>query len=292
MPASVGISLGLCVHRGAPTVGRYLLLITSLELALLVACNAPDRHDLEYRIGKVEGERDHLQTLLDDERAKVVILQERLAAERRELELARAEVNLTRDRVQQLERDNDELLALLERRDPAALERPAVPASPLPPDVDRQLQAFATRHPGRLWYDRDRAAVSFANDRLFESGSDQVRAAAQDTLGELAGIAALAPAEDFEIIIVGHTDDTPISSPATLAKHPSNWHLSVHRAIAVKNTLVSAGLPESRMGVMGYGPSRPLGEDKARDRRVEVFFVRKAEVKALPAIRAPAPIAP
>ena len=127
---------------------------------------------------------------------------------------------------------------------------------------------------------------------LFPDQPYAIAAAAQALLGELAGIAALAPAEEFEIIVVGHTDDTPISEPATLAKHPSNWHLSVHRAIAVKNTLVSAGLPEARMGVMGYGPCRPLGGDKARDRRVEVFFVRKGEVKPLPAIRVPTATTP
>lgn len=269
-------------------MGRYSLLLAILGLTLLVACSVPDRRELEYRIRKVEGERNQLQTLRDDERAKVAILQERLAAERQEHEIARAEVNLARGRARQLEQDNDELLALLERRDHTALEGPEVPASPLPAEVDRQLQSFAARHRGRVRYDRSRAALSFANDRLFEPGSDQIRIAAQTLVGELAGVAVLLPVKDFEIIIVGHTDDTPISNPATLAKHPSNWHLSVHRAIAVKNTLVSAGLPEGRMGVMGYGACRPLGGDKARNRRVEVFFVRKAEVKPLMPVQ-PAP---
>jgi chemotaxis protein MotB len=261
-------------------MSKHALLIAGLGLSSLIACQAPDHHDLEYRISKVEAERDHLQARLDDERAKVLILQERLTLAEQKHEVDAAEANLAHDRVRQLEQDNDKLLTLLQRREPA-LERPPVPASPLPPEIDRQLQDFATRHPGRVWYDRGRGAVSFANDRLFEPGSDTVRAAAQALLGELAGVAVQLPAEDFEVIIVGHTDDTPISATATLAQHPSNWHLSVHRAIAVKSTLVSAGLPESRLGVMGYGPNRPLGEDKARNRRVEVFFVRKGEVKPL-----------
>jgi hypothetical protein len=41
------------------------------------------------------------------------------------------------------------------------------------------------------------------------------------------------------------------------------------------------------MGVMGYGPYRPLGNDPARNRRVEVYFVRKGEVKPLPAVHVP-----
>ncbi len=268
-------------------MSRSVLPLASLGLTLLVACGAPDRRDRDHQLSKVEGERGQLQAALDDERAKVVFLQERLAAEQQQHAITRAEAALLHDRVRQLERDKDELVALLDRRDSAALERPDVAASPLPEDVDRQLETLAARHQGRVWYDRGRAAVSFANDRLFESGSAEVRAGAQGVLGELAGIVALTPAEEFEIIIVGHTDNTLISDPGTLAKHPSNWHLSVHRAIAVKNTLVSAGLREARMGVMGYGAYRPLGDDAARNRRVEVFVVRKGKVEALPTIRGP-----
>lgn len=259
-------------------VGQYGRLVAGLCLMVLGGCGAPDRRDLEYRISKAEGDQDRLQAALDNERAKVVVFQERLTSAQQEAEVARAEINLVRDRVRQLEEDNAELADLLQRRD-TVLERPAVSASPLPEELDRKLRAFAARHSGRVWYDRGRGGVSFADDRLFESGSDEVRAAAEALLGELAGIAALAPAEDFEIIVVGHTDDAPISDPVTLAEHPSNWHLSVHRAIAVKNTLVSAGLPEVRLGVMGYGPCRPLGADQARNRRVEIFLARKGEVR-------------
>jgi chemotaxis protein MotB len=265
-------------------VGKHSLLVAGLLLALLIGCESPDRGDLEYRVNKAEGERDQLQVTLDDERAKVVILQERLATEQKKRAIDRAEVNLVRDRERELEQANKDLLALLEQRARAESERPAVPASPLPERIDRQLQALAARHGGRVWYERGRGAISFANDRLFEAGSDDIRAGSQTAFGELAEIAAQLPAADYELIVVGHTDDTPISSANALARHPSNWHLSVHRAIAVKNTLVSAGLPESRMGVMGYGQHRPLGDDKARNRRIEVFFVRRGDVKALPPI--------
>ncbi|MBU0617701.1 MAG: OmpA family protein [Planctomycetes bacterium] len=270
-------------------MGRYsfLVLYATLVLTVLPACEAPGRRDLEYRANKAEGERDRLQAALDDERAKVVILQERLTEKERERGITLTEANLTRDRLRQLEQDNEKLAALLRPRE-SMPEPPVVPPSPLPATVDQQLQAFAARHGERVWYDRGRAAVSFANDRLFEPGSDVVDATARPVLGELAGIAAGLSAGEFEVIVVGHTDDTPISGSATLARHPSNWHLSVHRAIAVKNVLITAGLPESQMGVMGCGANRPLGNDKARNRRAEVYFVRTGEVRALPAIRAPA----
>ena len=251
--------------------------LTFFCMLALFGCTTADRQNAEYKANKTEAERDHLQTLLDDERAKVAILQDRLTQAQEIQAAAAAELELARQRLQQLEDDNQQLTALLRQRDTAA-EQPAVPASPLPPEVDQRLSDYAARNPGRVWYDRGRAALSFANDRLFEPGSDDVQPAAQRLLGELAGIVVLLPAPDYEIIVVGHTDDTPISAPATLAKHPGNWHLSVHRAIAVKNTLVSAGLPDNRIGVMGYGPNRPLGADKARNRRIEIFLARAGEV--------------
>jgi flagellar motor protein MotB len=260
----------------------------TLAAVLLSGCGGADRQGVQA--AKAESERARLQHALEDERAKVTILQERLAAERLEHQTTRAEVNLWRERIRQLEQENDKLITLLEKQGRQAPERPRVAASPLPANIDQQLQAFAKRHSQRVTYDRGRAGVSFANDPLFASGNDQVRGDALPVIGELAGIAALLPAQEYEVIVVGHTDDTPISR--TRDKYPSNWHLSVWRAIAVKNVLVSAGLPEARLGVMGYGPGRPLGEDRARNRRVEVFFVRRGEVKALPAIRVPPATAP
>ena len=52
---------------------------------------------------------------------------------------------------------------------------PTVPASPLPAKTDEALLALAGKlHPIALWYDRGRGAISFANDRVFDPGSDTV----------------------------------------------------------------------------------------------------------------------
>mgnify|MGYP003693640179 CR=1 FL=1 len=58
------------------------------------------------------------------------------------------------------------------------------------------------------------------------------------------------------MVVVGHTDTLPIG-PITGRKHPTNWHLSVHRAIAVMFTLKNYGVEYLRMGCMGYGEFRP-----------------------------------
>lgn len=239
----------------------------------------------EQQLAQVQRERDRLRAALDDETARVVALQERLEEEARGREAARAETHALRERVERLEHSSGELVALLEQRAATPLAQPEVPASPLPPGLDAALRAFAGRHAGRVWYDAGRGALSFVSDRLFDPGGDAVVADAHGAFNELASIARGPLRDAWELIVVGHTDSSAITRPETLQKHPTNWHLSVHRAIAVKDLLVAAGLPEKRIGVMGFGPNRPIDEDRARNRRVEMYFVRPDEVRAYAPVR-------
>lgn len=241
--------------------------------------------DFQARLNQSETEKAALRRDLDNERARAAGLETRLANESRTWESDRAIVGTLRNRVEQLSKQNADLVAAVEQRQQRPLERPQVAASPLPADLDGALQALARKYAGRVWYDQGRGAISFANDRLFDSGSDAVRADAQASLGELADIVAKPAANEFELIVIGHTDDTPIGQRETQAKHPTNWHLSVHRAIAVKNVLTARGLPEARMGVMGYGQYRPVSDDKVRNRRVEIFLVRKGDVQGFTPVR-------
>jgi chemotaxis protein MotB len=85
--------------------------------------------------------------------------------------------------------------------------------------------------------------------------------------------------KQFDLLIAGHTDDVPIKKAATRAKHPTNWHLSVHRSISVLNIMTSNGIAPKRVSVRGFGEYRPIAENKAKqggnvaNRRVEVFIV-------------------
>ena len=60
--------------------------------------------------------------------------------------------------------------------------------------------------------------------------------------------------EHFDLVVAGHTDDVPIKKAATKAKHPTNWHLSVHRAISVANVKVTSG------GLTTAGLHKPQSE--------------------------------
>ena len=74
-----------------------------------------------------------------------------------------------------------------------------------------------------------------------------------DALRGFSDIIKSPAAAGFEVIVVGHTDNKPISRPQTKQNHPTNWHLSAHRSIAVANVLLRNGYQPERVGVMGCG---------------------------------------
>lgn len=268
----------------AKQVKRLIAVLLPITL-LPLGCAPAQQRETEFRLEKTQTERDTVEVALRDERARTAALTERLATEEQRAASAQAEAAAIGERLQTLEKQRNEAVALIEQRTSTPLARPAAPPSILPPDLDDALRVFADKFQHRVCYQRSRGALSFANDQLFDAGSDTVRADAQASLYELAAVAARALPPGFELIVVGHTDDSPISKPETLAQHASNWHLSVHRAIAVKDVLVKTGLPADRFGVMGYGDQRPISTDRARNRRVEIFFVRKGDVQSFAPVK-------
>lgn len=148
----------------------------------------------------------------------------------------------------------------------------------LDPAIDRALRELAARHPNMIKYDPARGMVQFASDLTFAMGSVEVTAEARNSLQEFGRILASAPGAQYDIRIVGHTDNVPVSRPETRQKHPTNMHLSAHRAISVRDVLASMGVPAARMEVAGWGEHRPVvaNPDKGganQNRRVEIYLV-------------------
>ena len=152
------------------------------------------------------------------------------------------------------------------------------PLDPLPAELDEALQDLARSNPELMSYDPDLGMVKFHSDLTFDLGSVAIKPAAAVSLTKLAGILNTPIAATYEVRILGHTDGVPIRKKVTRENHPTNWHLSVHRSIAVKDALAGAGVPEDRMGVAGYGPYRPVAADRASggnelNRRVEIYLL-------------------
>jgi len=150
----------------------------------------------------------------------------------------------------------------------------------LPPELSTMLEDFANQHE-MVTYDPGSGIVKFKSDLLFQVGSDVVAAGAVEAVKALCTILNSAQGKEFDVIIAGHTDDIPIGRPETLKKHPTNWHLSAHRAISVLNVMTGAQVDPKRTSVRGFGEYRPIAPNKpnkqgnAQNRRVEIYIVPK-----------------
>lgn len=169
--------------------------------------------------------------------------------------------------------------------------------TPLPPEMNTMLQEFA-RNNDMVTFDPETGSLKFKSDLLFDLGSDEIKTDKIPAIKALAGIMNSQEGSSFDLVIVGHTDDAPIRRAVTMLKHPTNWHLSVHRAISVEDLLSKNGVAPQRLAVKGYGEYRPLEPNKANkggnpvNRRVEIFIIPGANVANPPAAPASFSAAP
>ena len=148
----------------------------------------------------------------------------------------------------------------------------------LPVELTSKLEELADKYE-MISYDADRGVLKFESDLTFEKGSDQVTSSAIGGVKSLCTILNQTEAEKFDAVIAGHTDDIPVLKPETKAKHPTNWHLSAHRAISVLNIMAANNVAPKRLSVRGFGEFSPIEENKAnkggsaKNRRVEIYIV-------------------
>ncbi|RPH72019.1 chemotaxis protein MotB, partial [bacterium] len=93
----------------------------------------------------------------------------------------------------------------------------------------------------------------------------------------LSKIAAVIKELPNDLRIEGHTDNVPINS----YEFPSNWHLSVARALSTAYFLIDKEkLPQERLSVVGYSEYKPISsneipEERSKNRRVDIVIIKK-----------------
>ena len=250
---------------------RRASLMTALGIALLpmigTGCVQQDRYD-----AMLESQRSLKEQLVAAEDERDVA--------RANLDTVRQELRQSRDDLARIQQLNAALRGDLDTMssgyDDLLTRVSDLKVGPLPRDVESALTALATSHQEMLTFDAQTGMVRFASDFTFDLGSATVRPGATQTLAALADILNTTSARQFEVRIVGHTDNVPIGKPETRAKHPTNMHLSVHRAISVRDQLTKAGVEPVRLQVAGYGSYRPVvangTKGAAENRRVELYL--------------------
>ena len=123
--------------------------------------------------------------------------------------------------------------------------------------------------------------LTLASDIWFISGSADVTAEMRERAQELGQLLYAAYSEEhpFEIVVAGHTDNVPVNT----VRFPSNWHVSVARAVNFLEILIDAsGLEAQFFYARGCGEERPIAdndtaEGRQRNRRVEVMVSLERE---------------
>lgn len=152
-------------------------------------------------------------------------------------------------------------------------ETPAVVAEAVssPDQVDELFDALArvaaqSGNPGALRRDGRSGLLTLNQSLLFGSGEWELKTEAREELLRYAVVLLRYP--EAEIVVQGHTD--------TSGRAAWNQTLSERRAQAVRAELVRLGVEPTRLTAVGYGSSRPIGDNdtpasRARNRRVDLL---------------------
>ncbi len=257
-------------YRHSRTSSRFALsaplVACAVALGALTACVPQDKYnDLELAYRSQQQQLLRTQGDLDTCRANESRLRSQLAqaaGDLASLDALRKGQNVDVDK---LLADYEDLLKKVGN----------MSGGPLPDELNKALLALAAMYPDLLQFDERRGMIRFAADFTFDPGSIGLKPSAIAALKALAPILNSSEAAPFEVVVVGHTDNVPIRKSA--AQHPTNMHLSAHRAIAVRDALSKDGVAATRFLIAGYGEYRPIVANgpngAAQNRRVDVYLM-------------------
>jgi chemotaxis protein MotB len=115
--------------------------------------------------------------------------------------------------------------------------------------------------------------IHIVDEILFNSGEAILNKGSRTVLHELAAILRQLP---NDIRVEGHTDNIKINS----GFYPSNWHLSVARALNTAYYLIeSESLSPDKVSIVGNSEYKPITqnftpEGRAKNRRVDIVIIK------------------
>ena len=118
--------------------------------------------------------------------------------------------------------------------------------------------------------------IRILDDILFVSGDADLNNRAKEVLKLISGIIKKMP---NDIRVEGHTDDVQINT----ARFPSNWHLSISRALNTAYYLIQTeNIDPDKVSVVGYSEYNPIEanstpEGRAKNRRVDIIVIKNTE---------------
>jgi chemotaxis protein MotB len=258
------------------TIRNLWCLVAGLLLVGPIGCNVVPNHWLrtsQLRSQQIYARAQTAQQQADAANSSLAAIngqKQSLAQKNRELA---DRLNLANSRLDNLNSENNQL----QQKVVSLLDRTRGLQNPLSDSATRKFEKLDEIYKG-FNFDPETGVSKFSSDILFDSGSSNIKSSARPLLAEFSKILNEGEARHLNILVVGHTDDKPISKASTRKTHPTNWHLSTNRANAVVERLKSYKLAERRMGVSGYSMFQPLkpnttDKNRSENRRVEIFVL-------------------
>jgi chemotaxis protein MotB len=166
--------------------------------------------------------------------------------------------------------------------------------APIPPDVESEttleeieeevpdeirdiVKAFDSEPEITATYTKKGVLITLSDTILFQFGMADIN---PESFPVLDKIAAVISETSKSVRVEGHTDNVPVVHSK---RFPSNWELSIKRAVNVVKYFVRIGkIPPQRLSAVGYGESKPLfpndtTEHRAANRRVEILLEMEGE---------------
>lgn len=225
--------------------------------------------ELQARTEASEGNLGKERQLSREAQSQVDILNQQLAALRRQLARLSTVLEASEAKARQQEVQIIDLGRRLNQALASKVEELARYRSEF---FGRLREVLGQRQDIRVVGDR----FVFQSEVLFETGSADLGEAGRRQMGQLAAtlkqIAPRIPTElNWVLQVDGHTDRVRIATE----RFPSNWELSSARAITVVKFLVAEGVPAERLTAAGYGEFQPLDDrddeiGRRRNRRIEL----------------------
>ncbi|MBU1097632.1 MAG: OmpA family protein [Bacteroidetes bacterium] len=152
-------------------------------------------------------------------------------------------------------------------------EKIETPISSLKDDLNTVIKRYKYENSVALEENERGIVIHILDDVLFNSGQAELNRNSQEVLHRLAAIIRLLP---NDIRIEGHTDNIQI----TTGVYPSNWHLSVARALNTAYFLIkNENLSPEKLSIVGNSEYKPMAtnetvEGRAKNRRVDIVIIK------------------
>jgi chemotaxis protein MotB len=231
--------------------------------------------DAQGKANELSGQLDSEKRLTARALAQVEVLNQQIAALRRQLSALEDALDATEKK----DKESQARIADLGQRLNVALAQRVQELSRYRSDFFGRLRAILGNRPDiRERGDR----FVFQSEVFFDTGKSTLdkpegRAELDALASALLELEKKIPGEIAWVLRVdGHTDVRPINSP----QFKNNWELSAARAISVVQYLIGKGVSPQRLVAAGFGEFQPIDSDKTdeafnRNRRIELKLTER-----------------